>query len=131
MGSIIKYRPTGEFLIKIDEYLCPVDIKSCTKFKDLEHQISAYGTHLYTSKGCIAWQTRNKEEIKTYTSQLQASMIRSGQIFVIENTDGSSSIWTKQGKYAYLIHLKFRFLFETINDDDIEEIFTMGVQYNV
>ncbi|MBO7713140.1 MAG: hypothetical protein J6S85_06190 [Methanobrevibacter sp.] len=130
-GHIIKYKPTGEFLMKVNDYLCPIDIKSCSKFTNLDHQISAYGTHIYNSNGDIVWQTKNKEEVESYTTQLHSSQIRSGHIFVIENIDGSNTLWTKQGKYCYTIILKYRFLFETINDDDIEEIFKQGVKFSI
>ena len=130
-GNIIKYKSTGEFYIRISDYLCPIDVKSCTKFVDLIHQISAYGVSIFRQNGDCIWQTKVKENVHTYTSQLNYEQIKTGYTFIIENMDLSDTVWTKQGKYAYIVKIQPRFLFETINDEDIEDIFASGVKYSI
>ena len=130
-GFIIKYRPTGDFYIKIDEYLMLVDVKSATKTDRLSHMVSAYGTHIYNQYGDCIWQTEIEDDKRTYTSQLVIEQVRNGYTFVIKNMDDSRTIWTKQGKCCYVVKQLSHFLFQTINDEDIEEIFKNGVKNNV
>lgn len=130
-GNIIKYKPTGEFLLKVGDYLLSVDVKSRTKFKDLVHQINAYGTGIFIKEGACIWQTKFQEHLQTYTSMICADAIKNGYMFTIRNIDDSESVWTKQGENAYLVKVQIRFLFDTINDEDIEEIYTNGVKYSI
>ena len=130
-GNIIKFKPTDNFYIKSNDYLAEVDLKSRTKFINLEHQINAYGTAIYRSNGECIWQTYTQDYVKTYTSQINSNAIKNGYMFAIRNIDDTESVWTKQGKNAYIVKIKRCFLFDTINDEDIEEIFTNGVKYSI
>ena len=128
-GWVVRLKSTGAFYIKLRDYICEIDVRNPVRFCELKEKINTNCEAFFNGTGNLMFQKRD-ENMRNYTTTIVWEQIKNGFYFVIK-TLFYDETYTKQGNKCFLVNIKSRILWDTINDDDVEAIFKKGERWDI